>query len=157
RLQESNLRPNADAGAEVADVGRYLTLGPLGTALLPQERPRVLLIDELDKSDIDLPNDLLNVFEEGRFEIPELARLPEDQPSVEVMTADRTDRVPIRHGLVRCHAFPVVVITSNAEREFPPAFLRRCLRLDLLPPDAATLTKIVVSLLGDDAGDHSRE
>ncbi len=53
-------------------IGDYLRLGPLGTALAdsPPNRPRVLLIDEIDKSDIDLPNDLLNIFEEGEFEIP---------------------------------------------------------------------------------------
>ena len=47
----------------------------LGTALLPSRRPRVLLIDEIDKSDIDLPNDLLNIFEEGEYYFPEFARL----------------------------------------------------------------------------------
>src|SRR5947209_2045018 len=51
----------------------FLRLGPLGTALI-LSRQRVLLIDELDKSDIDLPGDLLNVLERGEFEIPELAR-----------------------------------------------------------------------------------
>lgn len=68
---------SADAALKeaVQDIGRYLRLGPLGTALLPSRRPRVLLIDEIDKSDIDLPNDLLNIFEEGAFEIPELTRL----------------------------------------------------------------------------------
>ncbi|MGC9669133.1 AAA family ATPase [Planosporangium sp. 12N6] len=157
RLQESNLLHAADRPGDVLDVGRYITLGPLGTALLPQRRPRVLLIDELDKSDIDLPNDLLNVFEEGRFEIPELVRLSEEQSVVEVMTADGTDRVPIRRGVVRCHAFPVVVITSNAEREFPPAFLRRCLRLDIRPPDERTLTRIVTSLLGEEAAARSAD
>ena len=52
----------------------HLRLGPLGTALLPYARPRALLIDEIDKSDLDLPNDLLNVLEEGQYEIPELVR-----------------------------------------------------------------------------------
>ena len=50
---------------EADDIGDYIRLGPLGTALLPYERPRVLLIDEIDKSDIDLPNDLLTIFELG--------------------------------------------------------------------------------------------
>ena len=58
------------------DIGRYMTLGPLGTALSPRSRrPRVLLVDEIDKSDIDLPNDLLTVFEEGEYDIPELRRI----------------------------------------------------------------------------------
>src|SRR5215471_5601686 len=69
RLQELQLTKQAP---EITD---YLTLGPLGTALLPTHTPRALLIDEIDKADIDLPNDLLNVFERGEFEIPELTRL----------------------------------------------------------------------------------
>ena len=75
RLQDANL---ALAGAR-GSIGRYLQLGPLGTALLPYERPRVLLIDEIDKSDVDLPNDLLNVLEEGEFRIPELVRIAETE------------------------------------------------------------------------------
>src|SRR5262249_38762577 len=63
-----------------ADIGRYIRLGPLGTALLPSDKPRVLLIDEIDKSDIDLPSDLLHVFEEGEFTIKELERLRADDP-----------------------------------------------------------------------------
>jgi MoxR-like ATPase len=156
RLQESNLLRSVATGEHMPDVGRYLTLGPLGTALLPRARPRVLLIDELDKSDVDLPNDLLNVFEEGSFRIPELARLPSDQNLVEV-TTDDGERVPIEQGAVACRAFPIVVITSNAEREFPPAFLRRCLRLDILPPDQRTLTKIVESMLGAETAARSNE
>ncbi|GAB3862239.1 AAA family ATPase [Dactylosporangium cerinum] len=56
---------SAKLDTEAADIGNYLRLGPVGTALLPWKLPRVLLIDELDKSDIDLPSDLLNAFEEG--------------------------------------------------------------------------------------------
>jgi MoxR-like ATPase len=52
----------------------FITLGPLGTALYPTSWPRVPLIDEIDKGDLDLPNDLLDVLEEGTFEITELAR-----------------------------------------------------------------------------------
>ena len=76
-------------------------------------------------------------------------RLPEDQSTAQVMTADPGCRVTVRHGLVRCNAFPFVVITSNGEREFPPPFLRRCLRLNIQPPDAEKLAKIVASHLGD--------
>ena len=56
---------------------------------------------------------------------------------------DSGPEVPIRRGRIRCKAFPLVFLTSNGEREFPPAFLRRCLRLQLQPPDNAKLTKIV--------------
>jgi len=110
----------------------------------------VLLIDELDKSDIDLPNDLLNVLENGEFVIPELARLPDEQEVADVMIWDGTDRVPVRRGFVRCAAFPVVIITSNGERDFPPAFLRRCVRLEIQPPERTQLASIVAAQLGED-------
>ncbi|MFK0118523.1 AAA family ATPase [Streptomyces sp. NPDC090994] len=140
--------PGAASGAGVEN---HLRLGPLGTALLPYARPRALLIDEIDKSDLDLPNDLLNVLEEGQYEIPELVRAARDVPDgrAEVM-ADGTDRrVPVRHGRVRCHAFPFVVLTSNGEREFPPAFLRRCVTLRLRQPDDRHLAEIVRAHLGE--------
>ncbi|UWZ40537.1 MoxR family ATPase [Dactylosporangium roseum] len=149
RLQETNLY-RTDAAGSVLPIGRYLRLGPLGTALLPRRRPRVLLVDELDKSDMDLPNDLLNVFEEGQFEIPELARLV-DTTSVEVGTADPGETATVENGIVRCHEFPIVVITNNSEREFPSAFLRRCLRINVQPPDNETLTMIVQAQLGAEA------
>lgn len=144
RLQEASLARSGQS----PDIGRYIRLGPLGTALLPRHRPRVLLIDELDKSDIALPNDLLNVFETGQLDIPELMRLPDDQSEVAVMTEDAGERATITRGQVRCRAFPFVVITSNGEREFPPAFLRRCLRLNMQPPGADKLAKIVERHLG---------
>jgi MoxR-like ATPase len=159
RLHETSLRRTAAPGAvpDVPDIGRYIRLGPLGTALLPRSRPRVLLIDELDKSDIDLPNDLLNVFEEGSFRIPELERLPEDQAVVGVMTADGAERIPVERGRIRCTAFPLVIITSNGEREFPPAFLRRCVRLVIEPPDPQQLSEIVEAHLGRRAAMASTE
>ncbi|TDD59358.1 AAA family ATPase, partial [Actinomadura rubrisoli] len=130
------------------DVGRYIRLGPLGTALLPYARPRALLVDEIDKSDIDLPNDLLTIFEKGEYEIPELSRRAD--PSAEVMTADGPgERVTVTAGTVRCGAFPLVVMTSNGEREFPPAFLRRCVNLELRQPSGeAELSAIVREHLG---------
>ena len=153
RLQEASLQQSTgrSVGSQPPDIGRFIRLGLLGTALLPQARPRVLLIDELDKSDIDLPNDLLHVFEEGRFVIGELARLPSDQSPGEVFTADGENRVPIHRGHVTCNAFPVVVITSNGEREFPPTFHRRCMPLNILPPDRRRLAAIVAAQLGEEA------
>jgi hypothetical protein len=145
RVHDENHPPAA--GARL-DIGRYLRLGPLGTALLPWNRPRVLLVDEIDKSDIDLPNDLLHVFEEGTFTIPELERLP-DGPPISVLTADRGASAEITGGQVTCAQFPVVVLTSNEERTFPPAFLRRCLRLDLQRPDPEQLRDIVANRIGD--------
>ncbi|QEV21298.1 AAA family ATPase [Streptomyces alboniger] len=146
-----------DEGAESAagdDIGDYLRLGPLGTALLPYERPRVLLVDEIDKSDIDLPNDLLTIFEKGSYELVELARRA--APTAKVMTADSTtERVEIRDGTVTCRAFPLVVMTSNGEREFPPAFLRRCVTVNLKQPASrAELTAIVREHLGPVIGEE---
>ncbi|MFC8435698.1 AAA family ATPase [Streptomyces sp. NPDC057253] len=119
--------------AYTEDIGEYIRLGPLGTALLPHARPRVLLVDELDKSDIDLPNDLLNALEEGEFRIAELQRIARRQPEVRVLTDD-DDRALVQGGRVRCRAFPVVVMTSNGERDFPAPLLRRCLHLELPTP-----------------------
>jgi MoxR-like ATPase len=147
RLQDANLASQARAGG----IGRYLQLGPLGTALLPYERPRVLLIDEIDKSDVDLPNDLLNVLEEGEFRIPELVRIAETESEVEVSLEQESTRVHIRGGTVRCNAFPIVVMTSNGERDFPPAFLRRCVRLEIAEPDNQRLEAIVRAHLGEQA------
>jgi MoxR-like ATPase len=139
-------RKEAEVGHDTdSDIGTYIRLGALGTALATEYRgrPRMLLIDEFDKSDVDLPNDLLFVLEEGEFQIPELARLPEDRRTVQVNTADWEERVTVHGGTVRCSEFPFVLITSNGEREFPPAFLRRCVRLELPYPDEEQLEKIV--------------
>ncbi len=138
-------RVQAAATEQGPDVGGFVRLGPLGTALLPYDRPRVLLIDELDKSDIHLPNDLLAVFEDGDFEIQPLTRIAATQPDVTVFTHDRGGRAPVHEGRVQCRAFPIVVITSNGERDFPPAFLRRCLRLEMPQPDLAQLVSMVAA------------
>ena len=130
------------------DEGRFFSLGPLGTALLPWSRPRVLLIDEIDKSDLDFPNDLLHVLEEGLFEIPELRRLPAGAAfnHVPVRTADSGDlAVKLPRGQVQCSQFPFIIMTSNGERDLPPAFLRRCLRLVLKKPSPKDLQAIVAS------------
>jgi hypothetical protein len=81
-------RVQAPAAEENAGVGDFVRLSPLGTALLPYERPRVLLIDELDKSDIHLPNDLLAVFEDGEYEIQPLNRHTTQTSSIVLQTAD---------------------------------------------------------------------
>lgn len=151
RLQDAQVTVNVDGKPvqvqNAQSVGQYVQLGPLGTALLPSKRPRVLLIDEIDKSDINLPNDLLNLFEEGEYEIPELARLKRDEneaaQTTTVRTYDSGGRAKITNGFVRCYEFPFIILTSNGERDFPPAFLRRCLRLKIKDPDETALTEIV--------------
>jgi MoxR-like ATPase len=124
RLQELQLEKKAP------DITDYLTLGPLGTALLPTRRPRALL----------------NVFERGEFDIPELARLGGQYAIREAPPG--TERFPIDNGLVRCAQFPFVVLTSNGERDFPAAFLRRCIRLRMPAPSKDLLTDIVTAHLG---------
>ncbi|MEU2617481.1 MoxR family ATPase [Streptomyces sp. NPDC007157] len=158
RLQDVQIAARGGDGAvggspdAMEAIGSYIRLGPLGTALLPSDTPRVLLIDELDKSDIDLPNDLLNVLEEGEFEIPELQRIADRLPDgeAEVLTADGT-KVRVRDGRVHCRAFPFVVLTSNGEREFPAPLMRRCIHLELGRPDHSRLATFVRAHLGDEA------
>jgi len=147
RFQQASL--SKDRGDQtIPEIGRYIRLGPVGTALLPSSQPRVLLIDEIDKSDIDLPNDLLNIFEEGEFEIPELARLANEQADVAIYPHDGQEMVKIHRGRVLCRAFPFVIITSNGERELPAPFLRRCLRLNIDLPTKAELAEIVNTHFG---------
>ncbi|WP_392476088.1 AAA family ATPase [Nostoc sp. C110] len=141
RLQDAKDKDN------LQEIGKYIDLGPLGTALLPSEKPRVLLIDEIDKSDIDLPNDLLHIFEEGEFEIPELRRIVSKLDEVEIQTAHTNTKVKIQNGRVRCTTFPFVILTSNGERDFPPPFLRRCLRLNIREPNKEELKRIVTAHL----------
>lgn len=88
-------------GADVADIKRYVKLGKLGEAFSAEEDV-ILLIDEIDKADIEFPNDLLWELDRMEFHIPETG---------ETITARKR---------------PVVIITSNAEKELPDAFLRRC-------------------------------
>ncbi len=159
-VQLEKLRGEEDAEKTLKTEGKlgdYIQLGPVGTAFLPSLRPRVLLIDEIDKSDLNLPNDLLNLFEEGEFEIPELVRRKRNRQAeagqnaqssditVEVRTADKNMVVPITNGVVTCCEFPIVIMTSNGERDFPPAFYRRCLRVRMPPPTAESLIPIVQS------------
>lgn len=147
RLQDKSLEKNNE------DISEYLRLGALGSAFAnDSNKPRVLLIDEIDKSDIDLPNDLLHIFEEGEFEIPELVRLKGNH---DIRPSDKGDAIMIKDGKVSCKQFPLVIMTSNGEREFPPAFLRRCLQLEMQLPDIDKLTEIVKAHLsiGEDYND----
>ncbi|MCS0639483.1 ATPase [Streptomyces sp. LP05-1] len=131
------------------DIAPFLRFGPLGTALLPADRPRALLIDEIDKSDLDLPSDLLDVLERGEFEIPELARYGADDVAVREWGGDGTHEVT--RGRVQCTAFPFIVMTSNGERDFPAAFLRRCVRFTMPLPTPETLLRVVRAHMGAEA------
>jgi MoxR-like ATPase len=102
----------------VRDIKRYIKLGPLGSAFASKERV-VLLIDEVDKADIEFPNDLLHELDRMRFRILETGE--------EIVAAHR----------------PVVVITSNNEKELPDAFLRRCVFHFIDFPDPELMRRIV--------------
>jgi MoxR-like ATPase len=152
RLQDAQLsQPRAGNGEEDEvredkNIGQYIRLGSLGTAMYPQDKPRVLLIDEIDKSDIDLPNDLLNLLEDGRFEIQELTRLTRqnqvNQTPIEIETQDGNWQ-PGLGGKIACKQFPIVIMTSNGERDFPLPFKRRCLPLFMTEPNKQDLAAIV--------------
>ena len=147
-------RSSEAAGKSRVSPEHYVTLGPLGTAFLPTEQPRVLLIDELDKASWDLPNSLLHIFEEGAFRIPELDEqgLHNKEGIAQVKVADSDDtseRVPIKSGRVRVKHHPVVVITSNGDREFSPAFYRRCVQLKMETLDSSVMAQVVATQLKD--------
>ena len=137
------------AAADFKNIGQYIRLGPVGTAFIPSATPRVLLIDEIDKSDINLPNELLNLFEEGEFEIPELKRLSKAGAEMQTVESDDGLQVSIYRGKLRCREFPIIIMTSNGERDFPPAFYRRCLRIRMPNPSEQALKAIVAAHLGE--------
>lgn len=103
---------------DVKDIRRYIKLGPLGQAF-SAERRVVLLIDEVDKADLEFPNDLLHELDRMRFKVTETGD--------EVVAKQR----------------PVVVITSNNEKELPDAFLRRCVFHFIDFPDRELMKRIV--------------
>lgn len=149
RLQEGGGGWSVSSGspsatAEPRPTSDYMKLGPVGTAFLPFSRPRVLLIDELDKGDLQLPNELLNLFEEGFFEIPQLVREARRKHREEPLhTADPGCTWPVTGGRVVCREFPIIVLTSNGEREFPAAFHRRCIRVEMPTPSHEDLVHVV--------------
>jgi len=104
--------------AGVDDIAKYIKLGKLGEAFSSDEQV-VLLIDEIDKADLEFPNDLLWELDRMEFYIPETK-----------------ETVKAKHR-------PIVIITSNAEKELPDAFLRRCIFHYIAFPDPEQMEKIV--------------
>jgi MoxR-like ATPase len=122
------------------DPRNYIALRPLGAALMTRGRRPVVLIDEIDKAPRDLPNDLLHELDEGRFEIPEIGDFESSQPAF-----DRTHKeIALVRFMERTAATrkPLVVITSNAERQLPEPFLRRCVFFHIPPPRREWLAEI---------------
>jgi MoxR-like ATPase len=114
----ARLHDSRFGGGDVKDISHYIKLGPLGEALAADKRV-VLLIDEIDKADLEFPNDLLLELDAMRFRIDETGR--------EITAKER----------------PIVIITSNNEKELPDAFLRRCVFHYIQFPDRALMTEIV--------------
>ena len=114
----SRLRDSQLGDARVSDIRNYIRRGKLWEAFTAPERP-VLLIDEIDKADIEFPNDLLLELDRMEFYVYETG---------ETIKAERR---------------PIVVITSNNEKELPDAFLRRCFFHYIRFPDAETMQRIV--------------
>ncbi len=133
RLQDAQDPKNTDA----RQVHPYIDLEPLGHAI-HKGQPQVVLIDEVDKADIDFPNDLLDVLDRFKFDIEDLPRA-EDDACRAARGFGRNVAGP--EGGVR----PLVLITSNREKQLPEPFLRRCLyvQLDFPASDPAMLAEIV--------------
>jgi len=131
RLQDIQIKKD-DKNRDIdTSIENYLKLKALATAFLSKDR-RVVLIDEIDKSDRDLPNDLLHIFEEQYFEIEELKRLNTTTKNIRDM---EDNEHKITKGEIKVKSdFPIIVMTSNGEKEFPPAFLRRCICVELKMP-----------------------
>jgi MoxR-like ATPase len=105
-------------GGDVADIRRYIRFGPLGRVFNAENR-HLLLIDEVDKADVEFPNDLLRELDEMRFTVVETGD--------EIIARER----------------PMVIITSNNEKELPDAFLRRCIFHFIEFPDTALMKQII--------------
>jgi MoxR-like ATPase len=114
----SRLRDSQLGEGKVHDIGNYIVRGPLWEAF-ESDVPAVVLIDEIDKADIEFPNDLLRELDRMEFYVYETRRL-----------------IHARHR-------PTVFITSNNEKELPDAFLRRCFFHYIRFPDRETMQKIV--------------
>jgi len=114
----SRLRDSQLGDPRVHDIGNYIKRGPLWDAFESQQ-PAVVLIDEIDKADIEFPNDLLRELDRMEFYVYETQQL-----------------VAARHR-------PAIIITSNNEKELPDAFLRRCFFHYIRFPDKETMERIV--------------
>ena len=149
RLQQELAQRHPERAADIDDdISMFVHLGPLGTALLPSPRPRALLIDEIDKADLDLPGDLLDVLERGEYRIVELLR--ERRESASITQWDSEDRAVVERGHIRCTEFPFIVMTSNGEQELSAPFLRRCVRYEMPEPTPGFIGQIVQAHLGID-------
>ncbi len=114
----SRLRDSQLGDSKVKDIGNYIIRGKLWEAFESDKQP-VLLIDEIDKADIEFPNDLLRELDQMEFYVYETRET------------------------IRAKQRPIIIITSNNEKELPDAFLRRCFFHYIRFPDKETMQKIV--------------
>lgn len=130
-----------------SDARNYIQLQGLGQALAWGENSQpVLLVDEIDKAPRDLPNDLLRELEEGWFRIPEILASDPNSP-----LQPRMGRVK---GAPRPSVLPLVIITSNAERQLPDPFLRRCIFHHIAFPRPERLMQIVLAQAFPESNDR---
>lgn len=119
-----------------------------GAKLGPSPRRTVILIDEIDKAARDFPNDLLDAIQHLRFGIPELERDTLDKLTQVCGAAEINAEESLR---------PVVIITSNSEKNLPAPFLRRCVYFHIEPPDETRLRHIVVRRVAEITGGNKIE
>lgn len=137
---------DAAARRDAQDPRRYIDLQPLGLALVAPLQ-QVVLIDEIDKAPRDLPNDLLHELDRTEFEIPEIPATTSPDAVFTRVAAWGERQVPIARWMRPTPASagnrPIIVITSNVERQLPDAFLRRCVFYHIPFPDRDRLVKIL--------------
>lgn len=130
-IQEAKI---AAESAKPVSRQNYVTLGELGKAIEESQRdlPSVVLIDEIDKADIDFPNDLLLELDRLQFKVKEVPDM-------------QYDALQGRKRQERREFLPLIIVTSNREKELPKPFLRRCLFYYIEFPDTDTLKQIIRS------------
>ncbi|HXO68235.1 MAG TPA: MoxR family ATPase [Bradyrhizobium sp.] len=140
----SDAQTGGDKDRERAQLPQnYVALEALGTALISPHR-RTVLVDEIDKAQRDLPNDLLRELDQARFEIPEIDLISDSlhaRAEEEHQNLRRNMQAPTKER-------PLVIITSNVERQLPDAFLRRCVFYYVAFPANERLVEILNGRFG---------
>ena len=140
QLAGTNLFKDQTKIDKIRDAATYVCLGKLGEAFRSEKR-MVVLIDEIDKADVDFPNDLLQALDKKQFTIPEL----KDRENKDIEPPD------IPYELIaKEDQSPIIFITSNSEKRLSDAFLRRCLYYYVKFPEEERLLKIIKARYKDE-------
>jgi MoxR-like ATPase len=132
RLYDAQLASGKEHNGAASNIRDYINLGPLGRAIARAKHGRrsIVLIDEIDKADIDFPNDLLRELDQLVFDVPEVSGLrfavPDDRPDLR----------------------PIIFVTNNEEKTLPAAFLRRCIFYYVEFPDEPKMLDEILNLHG---------